>query len=114
LDFPFVEGVQRVSPNPLESKILGGWKPTVVVTGLNGIPSTSKAGNVMLPFIEAKLSIRLPPTKNPKDAEKFVLKTLTANPPYNAKVTAKVVGVGSGFNAPNLPSSVEKAIYESS
>ena len=46
----------------------------------------------MLPYTAAKLSIRLPPTLNPKQAKNFVTKTLSENPPYNAKVEAK------GFN----------------
>lgn len=32
--FPTVENLQRVSPNVLESLILGGWKPQLAVTGI--------------------------------------------------------------------------------
>jgi hypothetical protein len=38
--------------------------PQLSVTGIDGIPVPAKAGNVTLPFLEVKLSIRLPPTKN--------------------------------------------------
>ncbi len=40
----------------------------------------------MLPFNEFRISIRLPPTKDHKVAEKELIKILTENPPYNAKV----------------------------
>ena len=90
--------------------LLGGWRPQLSVVGIDGFPEVSKAGNVNLPFAEAKLSIRLPPTKNKKEAEAFVLKTLTENPPYNAKVTVSSKGAGEGFNAPALPEALEKAI----
>lgn len=61
--FPTVDGLQRVSPNIMETLILGGWKPQVVLTGIEGIPVLAKAGNVMLPYTSATFSIRLPPTK---------------------------------------------------
>lgn len=65
-EFPLLEGVQNVSKNVFESTLLGGWKPQLAVVGIDGLPEVAKAGNVNLPFVEAKLSIRLPPTKNKK------------------------------------------------
>lgn len=64
-EFPVVEGLQRPSPNILETIFLAGWKPQLAVTGMEGLPVLAKAGNVMLPYTAAKLSIRLPPTKKP-------------------------------------------------
>ncbi len=61
-----IKGLQPVSPNTLESLILNGWKPQLAVTGVEGLPILSKAGNVMLPYTSAKLAIRIPPTKNPE------------------------------------------------
>ena len=112
--FPIVEGLQTVSPNALESLILNGWKPQLAVTGIDGLPILSKAGNVMLPYTSAKLSIRIPPTKNPEEAKQLIIKTLTTNPPYNAKVTISDTGVGGGFNAPAFSEPLEKAIEEAS
>ena len=39
----------------------------MVITGIDHIPSTSKAGNVLRPETKVKLSIRLPPTLNDKE-----------------------------------------------
>jgi hypothetical protein len=64
--FETVQGLQRVSENVLQSLILNGWKAQLAVIGADGLPSPTIAGNVMLPFTEARLSIRLPPTKNPE------------------------------------------------
>ena len=64
-EFPVVEGLKRPSPNILETIFLAGWKPQLAVTGMEGLPVLAKAGNVMLPYTAAKLSIRLPPTKKP-------------------------------------------------
>lgn len=76
-EFPLLEGVENVSSNPLESLIVGGWKPQLAVVGMDSIPAIKDAGNVNLPSIAAKLSIRIPPTKNVKEAEKIIMKTLT-------------------------------------
>lgn len=42
------------------------WKPQLTVTGITGLPKCAEAGNVMLPKVSAKLSLRLPPTANSK------------------------------------------------
>lgn len=57
-----VQGLQTVSMNPLDVLLNKGWKPTLTVTGLTGFPPTEVAGNVMLPEIALRVSIRLPPT----------------------------------------------------
>ena len=57
-----------MSSNHFESVLLGGWRPQLSVVGIDGLPEVAKAGNVNHPFVEAKLSIRLPPTKNKKEA----------------------------------------------
>jgi len=98
----------------MESLLLGGWKPQLAIIGIDGLPAVANAGNVNLPSITAKLSIRLPPTKNRHDAEKFLVRTLLENPPYNAKVHVSVKGSGDGFNAPPLPEALDKAIAEAS
>ena len=38
------------------------WRPQLAVTGIDGLPPPGDAGNVLLPFTSAKLSLRLPPT----------------------------------------------------
>lgn len=68
----------------------------------------------MLPYAECKISIRIPPTKNGEDAKAFLVKTLTENPPYNAKVTVSNVVAGHGFNTPTFNESLETALKESS
>lgn len=65
--FPFEEGVQKMGKTPLENYINRVWKPQLAITGMSGLPSTAKAGNVLLPYTEALISMRLPPTL---DAEK--------------------------------------------
>lgn len=59
---------------PADENILNAWlgrtwKPTLTITGVDGVPATSIGGNVMRPFTAIKLSIRLPPTLDTKKAE---------------------------------------------
>lgn len=68
--------------------------------GLRGLPEPQKAGNVLLPYAEATLSIRLPPTKNKEEAKNYIIKRLTENPPYDAKVTVINPISAEGFNSP--------------
>lgn len=79
---------------------------------MEGLPTNDKAGNVLLPYTQARLSIRIPPTKNPEEAKNFVVKTLTENPPYNATVTLTNVRAGAGFNAPDYSPVLESALNE--
>jgi acetylornithine deacetylase/succinyl-diaminopimelate desuccinylase-like protein len=112
--FETVEGLQFVSQSVLQSLILNGWKAQLAVIGADGLPKPSLAGNVLLPYTEARLSIRLPPTKNPKQAEEFIAKTLSENVPYNAKLTITNARSGAGFNAPEYQPALENAINEAS
>jgi len=94
--------------------ILNGWKPQLAVIGIDGLPTPIKAGNVLLPFAEARLSLRIPPTKNEEDAKNYVVKRLTENPPYKAKVTVSNVRAASGFNAPEFSTILEASLQEAS
>lgn len=44
------------------------WKPTLTITGQSGFPQAEGSGNVNLPSIEIRFSLRLPPTLNGKEA----------------------------------------------
>ena len=76
-EFPFVPGAERVNKDVLKTLILNGWRAQMAVTCLTGYPTPDKAGNVMLPWVEAKISIRLPPTMDRTKAEAYFVKTLT-------------------------------------
>ncbi|MEQ9561502.1 MAG: M20/M25/M40 family metallo-hydrolase, partial [Woeseiaceae bacterium] len=52
--------------SPLELLLNNTWRPTLSVTGADGLPALINAGNVLLPRTTLKLSFRLPPTCDPK------------------------------------------------
>lgn len=45
-----VKGVERAHQNILTSIIARGWKAQIAVIGASGLPESSTAGSVMLPY----------------------------------------------------------------
>src|SRR5580700_11826687 len=84
---PFAPGVKPVSADPVELLINNTWRPSLAVTGADGLPPLSAAGNVLLPEISLKVSLRLPPTVDPARASRAVSEALQRNPPYGAQVS---------------------------
>lgn len=98
--FPFVSGMRPALDSPVELILNRTWRPALSVIGLAGAPAPQDAGNVLRPFTEAKLSMRLPPTVDAKAADAAMKRVLEADPPYGARVAFKGGDVGSGWEAP--------------
>ena len=100
--FPFVPGMRPMRDDPTELILNRTWRPALSITGLEGAPRLLDAGNVLRPATSAKLSLRLPPTKDADRAGDELKVLLEAEPPYGAKVTFEVEKAGSGWDAPPL------------
>ncbi len=93
--------------DPTQALLNRTWRPTLSVTGVDGVPELSSAGNVLRPYTAFKLSLRLPPLVDGNEASLKLKQLLEDNAPYNARVTfhadgrAGVLGA-SGWNAPEL------------
>ncbi len=111
---PFSKGVQPVSNDPVELLINSTWRATLAVTGADGLPPIKSAGNVLLPEIALKLSLRLPPTCDPKRAASAVRTALERDPPYNAQVRFTGNGGAAGWNAPPFAPWLEESISAAS
>jgi acetylornithine deacetylase/succinyl-diaminopimelate desuccinylase-like protein len=99
---PFAEGVHPLSDDPTELLINSTWKPTLTITGAEGLPPIGNAGNVLLPRVAMKLSLRLPPTLDAAFAATEVQRVLEADPPYGARVQFEVSSSLGGWHAPTL------------
>ena len=97
---PFAPGVKAVSTDLVELLINNTWRPSLAVTGAGGLPPLSAAGNVLLPEISLKISLRLPPTVDPAHASRAVSETLQRDPPYGAQVSFEPESSSGGWNAP--------------
>jgi len=69
-DFHLHDGVSPISKENLPELYLNGtWRPSVTITGVDGLPPTTKAGNVIWKSTTVKVSVRLPPTLDGAKAE---------------------------------------------
>ncbi|MBY0564250.1 MAG: M20 family metallopeptidase [Hyphomonadaceae bacterium] len=112
--FPFVAGMRPATNDPVELVLNRTWRPALSVTGLAGAPAPRDAGNVLRPFTEAKLSMRVPPTLDGKMASARLKQILEADPPYGARVTYEGEKDGSGWNAPATAPWLEAALEDAS
>ena len=108
--FPLQPGVVPVTRNNVELILNRTWRPTLAVTGADGWPPVSNAGNVLRPFTRLKLSLRIPPRVDAKAAANAVKQALEKDPPYGAKVSFSNIGANAGWDAPELAPWLEKAL----
>jgi acetylornithine deacetylase/succinyl-diaminopimelate desuccinylase-like protein len=93
--------VLPMTTNPEEALLNRTWRPTLSVTGADGLPPLSSAGNVLRPRTAFKLSLRLPPLVDAVAAAQELKGLLERDAPYNAKVLFKPnEGQATGWNAP--------------
>ena len=111
---PWAQGVRAVSDDPVELLINSTWKATLAVTGADGLPPVVSAGNVLLPRLAFKLSLRLPPTCDPARAAQAVKDCLERDPPYGARVSFRAEPAAAGWNAPSFASWLEASIQSAS
>ena len=98
--FPFVDGAKPVAQDLSELILNRTWRPALSVTGFDGAPAPTNAGNVLRPFTTMQLSLRLPPTLDAVEAAARMKNLLERDPPYGARVSFKPQEPGNGWNAP--------------
>ena len=112
--FPFVKGMRPMHEDPTQLILNRTWRPALSITGLEGAPTLQNAGNVLRPTTAAKLSLRLPPTKDAEKAGEALKALLEAEPPYGAKVTFDLEKTGTGWDAPPLADWLRASINKAS
>ena len=106
---PFLDGVEPIVADTVHQILNRSWGPALSLVGIDGIPSTQNGGNVTLPSVAVKLSMRVPPTCNLKTAGQALKELLLKDPPFNAKVTFEAEENGPGWHAPALADWLAKA-----
>jgi acetylornithine deacetylase/succinyl-diaminopimelate desuccinylase-like protein len=112
--FPWVGGAKPVSEDGAELVLNRTWRPALAVTGVDGMPPLSNAGNVLRPFTTFKLSMRIPPRLDPKEGMKALKAALEKDPPYGAKVTFEGEKASVGWDAPPLAGWLSRAVETAS
>jgi acetylornithine deacetylase/succinyl-diaminopimelate desuccinylase-like protein len=112
--FPFA-GTTRPMASELGELVLNRtWRPQLAMVGMDGYPPPGDAGNVLLPYSTAKLSVRIPPTLDGASAVQSIKRALEADPPDGATVAFEGEGGQSGWHAPPLAPWLEKAVAQAS
>jgi len=106
------------NPAPAESDyellLNNTWRPTLSITGAEGLPDMVNAGNVLLPFNTLKLSFRLPPTCNADEAAAAVKQILDADTPPLCKAEFEVESTMAGWDAPPVAGWLEASMQKAS
>ncbi len=106
------------NPEPSESNfellLNNTWRPTLSITGADGLPALVDAGNVLLPYNTLKLSFRLPPTLDADVAANAVQEALQADTPPLCKVDFDVESTMAGWNAPAIDDWLEASMNKAS
>ncbi len=100
--YPFLNGVKPLNNDTAELILNRTWRPALSVTGVDGAPSIANAGNVTLPSLSVKLSMRIPPTCDVKKATAALKDILEKDAPFGAQVAFHPEDAGSGWHAPEL------------
>lgn len=111
---PWAPGVAALSADPAALLTNSTWRATLAVTGADGLPPVSSAGNVLLPEIALKLSLRLPPTCDAARAAEAVRSALERDPPYRAQISFESDPETGGWNAPTFAPWLEESIARAS
>lgn len=113
--FDWHESTSAVTDAPEELLLNRAWRPSLEITGADGLPPTGAAGNVLRPHTRVKLSLRLPPTVDSAAAVAEVGRLLEADPPYNASVRFTPDRVlADGWQAPDELPWLSQALTEAS
>jgi acetylornithine deacetylase/succinyl-diaminopimelate desuccinylase-like protein len=112
--FPMVPGLSTVGSDLVELVLNRTWRTQLAVIGMDGLPPPGSAGNVQLPCVGAKLSLRLPPTLDADEATAGLRRLLEDSPPYGAEVRFDARDAGTGWNAPALAPWLERSLQRAS
>jgi acetylornithine deacetylase/succinyl-diaminopimelate desuccinylase-like protein len=106
--FPLLEGARPLADDTTQLLLNGTWEPALAAIAQEGWPELGKGGNVLLPGLSLRLSVRIPPTLEPAAASAALREVLEADPPFGARVSASAGGE-PGWNAPPLADWLEAA-----
>ena len=112
--YPWAVSDPDPSESPYELLLNNTWRPTMSVTGAEGLPALVDAGNVQLPFNTLKLSFRLPPTCDASDAAAAETEALTADTPPLANVSFEADSTMAGWSAPPVAEWLEASMHKAS
>jgi acetylornithine deacetylase/succinyl-diaminopimelate desuccinylase-like protein len=113
-EYPFAAGTRPMSDDLTELVLNRTWQPQLAIIGIDGLPNPADAGNVLLPYTTAKLSLRLPPTVDAAAAGAALQTLLQRDPPAGARIAFTPHAASAGWNAPALAPWLEASLARAS
>ncbi len=111
---PYVDGAGPMVDSTVEALLARTWRPALSYTGIDGVPATALAGNVLRPRTAFRLSMRIPPTADHEAVLSEMTSVLEADSPYGADVSFRDAESAPGWNAPDLAPWLRDALDQSS
>ncbi|MEO7061006.1 MAG: dipeptidase [Lapillicoccus sp.] len=91
-----LDGVDTIGSGSLLTRL---WnKPSITTIGLNA-PSVETASNTLVPRASAKVSMRIAPDEEPREAYALLVRHLEAHIPWGARLEVVLDDEGPGFSA---------------
>ena len=91
-----LDGVELIGSGSILTRL---WaKPSITTIGIDA-PSVATSSNTLIPQSAAKISMRIAPDEDPKQAYRLLSEHLRANVPWGVKVEIHLDDEGSGFSA---------------
>ena len=112
--FPFKGNTTPPTGELAELVLNRTWRPSLEVTGVEGIPDLSKAGNVLRTHTTFKLSCRIPPGVDSNVAAAAMKTALESEPPQGATVRFDIEMPADGFHAKPLAAWISEALDQAS
>ena len=96
IDSGLLDGVSAIGTGSILDRI---WtKPSITVIGIDAM-SVAMSSNTLLPSVKAKISMRIAPGQEPKDALALLRAHLENHVPFGAKLSYGEVELGKPFEA---------------
>ena len=111
---PALDGVEPQTPGLAEIILSGNWRPSLSVTGADGMPALKDAGNVLRTHTSLKLSMRIPPGVDANVAEAAMTSVLESDAPHGAHVSFTPDAAANGFSAPPMDPVFREALNSAS
>lgn len=101
-ELPFAGSTQPMVADAAGQLLARTWSPTLSYVGVDGLPPTNRAGNVLRPSTSLALSFRLPPTCDHVAARAAIERAVLEDPPSGATVRFERAQSAPGWNAPSF------------
>ena len=98
----FTGDTQPLTKDVVQLMLNRDWRPNLAVVGAEGLPAIGNAGNVVLPKVKVKLSVRTPPTCDVQQALSELTNALTQDPPFGATIHFEAEETAPGWHSPPL------------